>query len=283
MLIKVQKNTADILAEYISKDPILQLFMQDTVLGFSYDVESVEFFFVTDKAVPINKNENIKMEDVLGVALCLDQVHLYYSQKSDINYDGYIDIINEFQPVMIEAPTSMLEGIFKAMDDACDTYQFSKGEAAILPKDKKLEDTKDQTESYIIKIATEKDITALCKLNRSMEEMAGSYSHEDEEKYTMKLCDNDGRIYYIEKDGEILSMAETAFESKDSVYICDVCTHPAHRKKGYTTQIIKKLCEDLQKEGKGIGISYENLAAGRIYKKLGFTMAGEYAVLEMKE
>lgn len=271
MLVEVTKQTAGILAEYISSDPLLKLFMFRDALKYGYDNEAINFYFIIDKKVT-------KCDDILGVAFCIDQIHLYYSRNDIINCTEYLMLIEKYNPVLIHAHTSLLKVVYTQLKN--NNYRFSNGEVAILPIDGLIMAAENTVQ---VKIAQEKDIKRLCKLNADMGEMATEYSYEDEEKYHMKLVEGDGRIYYIEKGGEIVSMAETAFESDNAVYICDVCTHPSYRQKGYTTQIVQKLCADLLSEGKTVAISYENLDAGRIYKKLGFNVVNKSAVMEIKE
>ncbi|MEG1895162.1 MAG: GNAT family N-acetyltransferase [Oscillospiraceae bacterium] len=272
MLVKTRKSTAPMLAEYIEQDPLLKLFMARDVVTFSYDVPEITFYMAANGQLK-------KPSDILGAALCLGDIHLYYAQKDGVDMGDYVALIKDKKPLLIQGPSRFMTQLNTALSD--DSYTFTQGEGAVLY-------TKDKLNSQPIlkervEIATPKDIEGLCRLNQSMAEQAQLYSFESEEKYRLKLAQGEGRIYYIKKDGIIVSMGETAFEKEGCAYICDVCTHPDYRNRGYTTQIVQRLCQDLLKEGMSVGISYENPQAGRIYEKLGFTLAGEYSVMEKKE
>lgn len=89
-----------------------------------------------------------------------------------------------------------------------------------------------------------------------------------------KYRNNTGRGYYIEKEGRMISIAQSSYESNDSAIIVGVATHEDSRKKGYATECLVKLCEELVNEGKTLYLQYDNPKAGKIYKDLGFMDIG---------
>ncbi len=85
-----------------------------------------------------------------------------------------------------------------------------------------------------------------------------------------KLSSCRGRGICIEKNGEIISVAQTDFEKIDSAVIVGVATKNQYRCRGLATACLKELCNTLLQEGKDIYLQYDNLDAGKIYKRLGF-------------
>lgn len=85
-----------------------------------------------------------------------------------------------------------------------------------------------------------------------------------------KLNNSRGRGICIEEDGEIISVAQTDFETKDAAVIVGVATSKDYRCKGLATECLQLLCSRLLKEGKDLYLQYDNLEAGKIYERLGF-------------
>lgn len=89
-----------------------------------------------------------------------------------------------------------------------------------------------------------------------------------------KYLNDTGRGYYIEKDGKIVSIAQSSYEQDNSAIIVGVATIPEYRNEGLATQCLVKLCQELVEEGKVLYLQYDNPSAGRIYKELGFHDTG---------
>ncbi len=88
-----------------------------------------------------------------------------------------------------------------------------------------------------------------------------------------------GRIYYTEKDNQIISIAQTTCENMASAMIIGVATHKDYRNQGYTSSCLSKLSRDLIEEGMNPCLSYSSPLAGRVYKKLGFNPIGKWTIL----
>ncbi len=60
--------------------------------------------------------------------------------------------------------------------------------------------------------------------------------------------------------------------------VVEVCTHPHYRGKGYASLILQIMIQDFIKEGRTLCLFYNNPAAGRIYKQLGFKDIGMWTM-----
>jgi hypothetical protein len=89
---------------------------------------------------------------------------------------------------------------------------------------------------------------------------------------------NTARTYYSVENGVITSCVSTAAENSMSAMIVGVCTRKEYRRKGIATAIMQKLFQDVLKEGKTLCLFYDNPAAGRIYKRLGFKDIGMWTM-----
>lgn len=93
-----------------------------------------------------------------------------------------------------------------------------------------------------------------------------------------------GRTYIIrDEQGVMVSSASTTAENSQSAMIVGVGTRPGYGKKGYATHCMLKLCRDLLAEGKSICLFYDNPAAGRIYKRIGFEDIGFWSMVRYEE
>ena len=94
-----------------------------------------------------------------------------------------------------------------------------------------------------------------------------------------KFINRAGRGYHIANDkNEIVCSAETTAENSHSAMIVAVCTNPFYRRQGYATAVLSKLCNCLLVERKTLCLFYDNPAAGKIYKSLGFEDIGFWSL-----
>ncbi|MFC0470545.1 GNAT family N-acetyltransferase [Halalkalibacter kiskunsagensis] len=78
------------------------------------------------------------------------------------------------------------------------------------------------------------------------------------------------RTYFIEDNEKIVSAVSTTAENQYSAMVVGVCTLDTYKNRGFATQCLHKLSQDLLGEGKSLCLFYDNPKAGRIYKRLGF-------------
>ncbi len=88
------------------------------------------------------------------------------------------------------------------------------------------------------------------------------------------LATGKGRVLNIRDNGRIVSSATESCLGR----IGYVCTDPTFRGHGYASILVSKLSEVLLNEGMIPSLSYENPAAGSIYRRLGFREIGRTAV-----
>lgn len=94
------------------------------------------------------------------------------------------------------------------------------------------------------------------------------------ERKLRELKDGTSRSFFIESDGNIVSVASTAAENSISAMVVGVATLEGYRKKGYATKCMLNLCSQLLAEGKELCLFYDNPEAGAIYKRIGFKDIG---------
>ena len=126
-----------------------------------------------------------------------------------------------------------------------------------------------------IKLASLDDIERIMKLRSDIAEFPTT--NESEKILRQAIQTNTGRTYFIEEDGVIIASASTSAENSLSAMVVGVCTHPNYRKWIRFTHITKMI-QDFTKEGRTLCLFYNNPAAGRIYKRLGFKDIGMWTM-----
>lgn len=91
-----------------------------------------------------------------------------------------------------------------------------------------------------------------------------------------------GRYLCIAENGEIVAVAGSAAETSTCAAIGGVATAPEARRRGYSTKVVSALCRQLLAEGRKFCVLfYDNPDAGRIYNRLGFSVVGMWAALNI--
>lgn len=109
------------------------------------------------------------------------------------------------------------------------------------------------------------------------------FGSRDDESFITGIKNGSARSYYMEKDGEVVATASTSAETSEMAMIVAVATAKNHRKKGYATAVMCKLCSDLINEGKSACLFYDNPAAGKIYNRIGFREIGFWKMLKFTD
>ena len=87
-------------------------------------------------------------------------------------------------------------------------------------------------------------------------------------------------IYYIEKDGSILSKAGTSHRGKNYVLVGGVFTNPKNREQGYSTSLMNYLIRSQGQKGYQVAlfVNSNNIPAINLYKKLNFQYPEPYSI-----
>jgi len=85
-----------------------------------------------------------------------------------------------------------------------------------------------------------------------------------------KLESQRGRGVGLFINNQLVSVAQTDFETSDAAIIVGVATHPDYQHKGYGHVIMSVLSHSLIDEGKRLILHYNDPIAGRLYDKMGF-------------
>lgn len=90
-----------------------------------------------------------------------------------------------------------------------------------------------------------------------------------------------GRSFGAFSGGKLAAVASTTAEASIGAMVGGVATLPGFRRQGLASSLIARLCTYCLSEGmEFLCLFYDNPAAGRIYRRLGFEEIGRYTMLE---
>jgi predicted GNAT family acetyltransferase len=128
--------------------------------------------------------------------------------------------------------------------------------------------------TYLQPSEYQENVDLLCSIPEFATGLFTVEARERAEKYKT------GRTYIVrDEQGTMVASASSTAENSKSAMIVSVGTRPGFGRRGYATLCMEKLCSELLKEGKLLCLFYENPAAGRIYKRLGFTDIGLWTMI----
>ncbi|WP_026485807.1 GNAT family N-acetyltransferase [Caldanaerobius polysaccharolyticus] len=266
MIRALSKNDIDALMNLLRYEKELNIFIIGDILNYGFDSPLIDLWGEFDQH-----------NNITAVLLRYSDSLLFYS-RSEYNIEGFCNIIKSLKCKGLAGEKSIIETFsrkipfkqkremwFCKLDNSVDVEQYAL--------------TKEQYQKIKIISRDNLDfekIKQLIDLYQSIEEFSNAANIEVLKQDVMS---GSSRIYYLEEDGMIVSSARTGAEVSDIAMVLGVGTLKGYRNNGYATLCIKRLCYDLLKEGKSLCLFYDNPAAGKIYKKLGFKEVGKWLMM----
>lgn len=252
MIRELSNDYNELILDFLMKDSIVNYFI---IQGLKREKFKETF---VKKWGEFNNNG-----DLIAILLKRKSLNMQFYGKCNYDYKGFIRIINNEK-------YNKLIGEYKILENIINNHKFSnikKGSSLC-----KLDNNKNllsKCKNYNIKKLTTNDLDKVINL---YEKVFNGFTSK--KLMVEKLKNGTGRGYYIEINGEIVSVAQSDYENNNSAIIVGVGTDPEFQNRGYASDILIKLCKELQDEGKEIYLQYDNLHAGKIYQRLGFINIG---------
>ncbi|MBD3107504.1 GNAT family N-acetyltransferase [Bacillus sp. AGMB 02131] len=261
MIRKLTENDHEAVMALVGEKPAENLFIIGDIEAYGYESDIQELW---------GQFENDRL---IAVLLRYKTSFIPYSSGS-YDVQGFADVILS-HPHAVEL--SGLEHIVKPLHSLINREVTSLREtfyAKCTALSYEVDEERISRVSYLQPSEYEENIELL----RSIPDFAlGNFSVESREQAEK---DKTGRTYIIRnEDGIMVSSASSTAENKQSAMIVAVCTKPGFERKGYATLTMEKLCSELLKEGKTLCLFYNNPAAGKIYKRLGFRDIGMWTMI----
>ncbi|MGG3674086.1 GNAT family N-acetyltransferase [Bacillus nitratireducens] len=259
MMRKLTKKDHEQVFSFLKEEAALNLFIIGDIEAFGYETAFQELWGAFE--------EN---GTLISILLRFHDTFIPYS-KDEFVVTDYEALLSAYKPLKLSGKSTIVE----RFETAPSVQLGTKNEMYFCEclDDNNLPSTPVQE---TIKHATLDDVERIMKLRSNIAEFPTA--NESEKILRQALETNTGRTYYIEKDGAIIASASTSAENSLSAMVVGVCTHPNHRGNGYASLILQKMIQDFTKEGRTLCLFYNNPAAGRIYKRLGFKDIGMWTM-----
>ena len=261
MIRKLNKDDHESVMVLIGHMPAENLFIIGDIEAFGYDSNIQDIW---------GQFENNKL---IAVLLRYDRNYIPFSEQ---HYDvkGFADIINR-NPNRIEISglkhliEPLQEFINRDVRKHSETYY-----AKCTGLSYEVSEERIKFATYLQPSEYQENVEML----RSIPEFAaGNFSVEARERAEKYKT---GRTCIVRNEqGTMVASASTTAENSQSAMIVAVGTRPGFERRGYATLCMEKLCTDLLTERKSLCLFYENPAAGKIYKRLGFTDIGLWTMI----
>ncbi|HDX9653167.1 N-acetyltransferase [Bacillus wiedmannii] len=259
MMRKLTKKDHKQVFSFLKEEAALNLFIIGDIEAFGYDTDFQELWGVF--------KEDRTLQSIL---LRFHDAFIPYSKEAFVTSD-YETLLSSYMPLKLSGKSTIVEKFETSpaiqLGAKSDMYFCECLNGNSLP-DTPIHET--------IKLASIDDVDRIMQLRSSIDEFPTA--NESEKILRQALETNTGRTYYIEKDGVIIASASTSAENSLSAMVVGVCTHPNYRGNGYASLILQKMIQDFTKEGRTLCLFYNNPAAGRIYKRLGFKDIGMWTM-----
>ncbi|WP_002148457.1 GNAT family N-acetyltransferase [Bacillus cereus] len=259
MLKKLTQNDHEQVLSFLKEEAAMNLFIIGDIEAFGYHTDFQELWGTFE--------ENGTLKSIL---LRFHDAFIPYS-KEDFVVSDYEVLLSAYKPLKLSGKSTIVE----RFETAPNVQLGAKNEMHFCEclDDNKLPSTPVQE---TIKLASLDDVERIMQLRSNIAEFPTA--NESEKILRQAIQTNTGRTYYIEKDGAIIASASTSAENSLSAMVVGVCTHPNHRGNGYASLILQKMIQDFTNEGRTLCLFYNNPAAGRIYKRLGFKDIGMWTM-----
>ncbi len=168
------------------------------------------------------------------------------------------------KPVMeaITSASKVSEISKGAIIAACDVSEYKAG----ITKSDGLKDRRMRDdEAYTLKALDEHGIACVLPLYTEVFKGFASLAYMKE-----KLASGRGRALGLFRGEELISVAQTDYETETSAIIVGVATRKAYQGKGLGRYCFESLCEALVSEGKSLYLQFDDPIAGNLYESVGF-------------
>ncbi|MGH0512437.1 GNAT family N-acetyltransferase [Bacillus cereus] len=259
MIRKLTKKDHEQVFSFLKEEVALNLFIIGDIEAFGYETDFQELWGAFEESGTLK-----------SILLRFHDAFIPYSKEEFVVTD-YEALLSAYKPLKLSGKATIVE----RFETAPSIQLGAKNEMYFCEclDDNNLPNTPIHE---TIKLASLDDIERIMQLRSNISEFPTA--NESEKILRQAIETTTGRTYYIEKDGVIIASASTSAENSLSAMVVGVCTHPNYRGNGYASLILQKMIQDFTKEGRTLCLFYNNPAAGRIYKRLGFKDIGMWTM-----
>jgi predicted GNAT family acetyltransferase len=260
MIRKLTENDREIVLEFLSEEPAINLFIIGDIENFGFDQDFQELWGSFDKD-----------EKIQGVLLRYHESFIPYYKDKNFDCEGFKGIILSYKgKVILSGKESVVDDFENILPEAKKKSTYF---CELRSKNKLLNEVDH------IEIAQVEDAEKIYDLLETIQEFNASDTNSID-RIENKLKAKSGRIYFMKNEqDEAITVAQTDAENRYSAMVVGVATIKEYRQKGLMSKCLSKLSWDLLDEGKTLCLFYDNPEAGKIYHKLGFETIDKWTML----
>lgn len=262
MIRKLTDKDREMVVEYLSDEPAINLFALGDIENYGFESEIQELW-----------GQFVDGQELEGVLLRYKNNYIPYYKTDGVDQKAFKEIIfNGYKEgdIFLSGKASIL----KDFKDLLPGYSYKETYFCQLTEGSKLK----PYDGFDIKLADVSDAKRVYDLIETIDEFTG---HVPPESYEVKIKDKSGRIYYIEnEDGLMETVVQTTAECVQAAMIVGVATIKQSRGRGLMSACLSKMCEELLSEGKSICLFYDNPKAGSVYHAQGFESIDQWVMMK---
>lgn len=259
MLRKLSENDRQAALHYLANEPSYNVFTIGDIENFGFDNEFQDVWGDFDE-----------YNEFRALLLRYYNNHIVYSAGEDLEGLAVCEVLSNRQDDwMLSGKENIITSLAVPLDLADIRRQF-------LAELRSAGDLPVPLVDAFVEWATPATFEMVFNLQRSIEEFDDLDNSAEAIRQNMES--GTGRTVFVRQGSEAVSCASSAAENSRSAMIIGVCTSKAYRHQGLATACMTHLCRELLDQGKVLCLFYENPEAARIYKRLGFSDIGRWAV-----
>lgn len=250
------------LLEYLQEEETLNIYTVNNIHLFGLESDAKTYYGEFDE------DDNYLSMVILFTNFSL----LFYSANRLFNTE-WLEVFSNYELSFISGEESTIKKIIPYFKE----YNVH---TSFLAEASKITETYMKSEYEILKMSTEKHFESLYYLLKPFFEFRFRTNNKTEFINTQMKYLEYSNTYYIKESGKVISSA-TVNKYCDNIGIVGmVATDVKARKRGLATLLLKQLMyEYIEVNHKTLCLFYDNLDAGKIYKRLGFKDVHKWTIL----
>ncbi|NLE24152.1 MAG: GNAT family N-acetyltransferase [Clostridiaceae bacterium] len=260
MIKRAEKENYEAVVDYLDKGGSINTTLLSYIEKYGFEKDFQDFWLYTDNS-----------DSTLAVLMRHFNSLYIYSEGSFLDAEELGAFAAFLGPEIISGQIDIISGVSLLIDDMI-----------LEPSTHMVLENKNMLKTcQMVEKAGLEDCKALAELIFGIPEFSRFYHSAEEiergirRRMEMGIC----RYFVIRRDGIIASQAYTTIESTKYATIGGVVTRNEYRKQGLASLVVSCICEDIINDNKTPNLFYSNDDAGRVYEKLGFVPAGDYAMM----
>jgi len=264
MIRLLEEKDRKVLLDYLYQEAEYNIFPIGDIEAFGFDQDFQRIY-----------GEFNQENHLISILLRYRENTIYYSDQLIFNLE-YLEIFKNDPFKFISGKTELMSLIHPHLENfELERMYFCKATSII--QSLKVDD-------YSIKqLRTEEEAGKLYDLISTIDEFGAHLKEKDDFIDAKMKSIQMGTTLFIEEKGKIISTVATTAETTKSAMVVSVATDKAHRNKGLASILMVALMDlYIHQKKKSLCLFYDNVAAGKIYLKLGFKTIGKWDMYHQK-